>query len=69
MAEALGMRHKCGRGLLWGWWWPLGPKLVLNQMAAPVPEIMDDLCILFQSILLFLVFLLSHDVNSSFLVN
>jgi hypothetical protein len=30
-----------GRGLLRGWWWPVGPKLVSDQMAAPVPEIMD----------------------------
>jgi hypothetical protein len=22
-------------------WWPIGPKLVFNQMEAPVPEIMD----------------------------
>jgi hypothetical protein len=23
-------------------WWPVGPKLVFDQMAAPVPEIMDE---------------------------
>jgi hypothetical protein len=28
-------------GLLRGRWWPVGPKLVFDQMAAPVPEIMD----------------------------
>jgi hypothetical protein len=33
--------HKCGRRLLRGWWWPVGPKLVFDQMAAPVSEIMD----------------------------
>jgi hypothetical protein len=29
-----------GRGLLRGWWWPVGPKLVFEKMAAPVSEIM-----------------------------
>jgi hypothetical protein len=29
-------------GLLRGWWWPVGQKLVFDRMAAPVPEIMDD---------------------------
>jgi hypothetical protein len=29
-----------GSGLLQGWWWLVGPKLVFDQMAAPVPEIM-----------------------------
>jgi hypothetical protein len=24
-----------------GWWWAVGPKLVFDQMATPVPEIMD----------------------------
>jgi hypothetical protein len=41
MAEALGTVHTSGRGLLPGWWWPAGSKLVFDQMAAPVPEIMD----------------------------
>jgi hypothetical protein len=27
------------------WWWAIGPKLVFNQMEAPVPENMDDSCI------------------------
>jgi hypothetical protein len=31
----------CGRWLLQGLWWPVGPKLVFYQMVAPVPEIMD----------------------------
>jgi hypothetical protein len=35
------MVHKCGRRLLQGWWWPVGPKLVFVQMAASVLEIMD----------------------------
>jgi hypothetical protein len=30
------------RCILWGWWWPIGPELVFDRMAAPVPEIMDD---------------------------
>jgi hypothetical protein len=29
------------KGLLRGWWWTLGPKLVFNHLATPVPEIMD----------------------------
>jgi hypothetical protein len=41
MAESLGTVHTRRRGLLWGWWWPLGPKLVFDQMATPVPVIMD----------------------------
>jgi hypothetical protein len=42
MAEALGTAHTCGRGLLRGWWWPVGPELVFNQMTVPVPKIMDS---------------------------
>jgi hypothetical protein len=42
MPEALGTDHKCGRRLLGGWWWLIESKLVFGQMAAPVPEIMDD---------------------------
>jgi hypothetical protein len=30
-----------GRGLFRGSWWPVGPMLVFDQTAAPVPEIMD----------------------------
>jgi hypothetical protein len=41
MAEALGMMHAGGRGLLQGRWWTGGPKLVYNQIGAPVPEIMN----------------------------
>jgi hypothetical protein len=26
MVEALGKVHTQGRGLLWGWWWPVGPN-------------------------------------------
>jgi hypothetical protein len=45
VAKALGTVHTRGRGLLQGWWWPVGPKLVYDQMAAPVPEIMcGSLC-------------------------
>jgi hypothetical protein len=42
MAEALGTVHTHRMRLLGGCWWLVGPKLVLDQMAAPVPEIMDD---------------------------
>jgi hypothetical protein len=42
--------HTHGKGLLQGWWWLAGPKLVSDQMAAPVPEIIDDSwCILGES--------------------
>jgi hypothetical protein len=29
------------KGLLQGWWWPVGPKLVFDQMTARVPEVTD----------------------------
>jgi hypothetical protein len=38
-AEALRTVRTRGRGLFRGRWWPIGPKLVFNQMAALVPEI------------------------------
>jgi hypothetical protein len=41
MAEALGTVHMRGRGLLQQCWFPVGPKLVSDQMATAVPEIMD----------------------------
>jgi hypothetical protein len=41
MAKLIGTVHTCGRGLLRGWWLPVGPKLVFDHMAATVPEIMD----------------------------
>jgi hypothetical protein len=41
MALALESEHTRGRELLRWWWWPVGQKLVFDQMAAPVPEIMD----------------------------
>jgi hypothetical protein len=41
MSEALRTVHTRGSGLLWGWWWLVGPKLFFDQIAAPVPEIMD----------------------------
>jgi hypothetical protein len=44
-AETLGIAHTHGRGLLQGCWWPVGPKLVFDQTAALVPEIMDTPCI------------------------
>jgi hypothetical protein len=30
-------------GLLGGWWWPVGSKLVFDRMAASVPEMMDKI--------------------------
>jgi hypothetical protein len=39
MAEALGMVQMRRRGLFRGCCRPVSPKLVLAQMAAPVPEI------------------------------
>jgi hypothetical protein len=42
MAEALGTVHVCGMGLFRERWWPVGRKLAYGQMAAPVPEIMDN---------------------------
>jgi hypothetical protein len=41
MAEALGTVHTRGWGLLRGWWWTVGLKLVFYKLAAPVPKIMD----------------------------
>jgi hypothetical protein len=41
MAEAMRKVHTCGRDLLRRQWWPVGPKLVFDQMPTPVPEIMD----------------------------
>jgi hypothetical protein len=39
MSEMLGALHMCRTGLLQGSWWPIGPTLAFDQMAAPVPEI------------------------------
>jgi hypothetical protein len=41
MVEALGTVQTRGRGLVRRWCWPVDPTLVFDQMAAPVPEIMD----------------------------
>jgi hypothetical protein len=41
ITETLGTVHTCGMGLLRGLRWPLGRKLVFEQIAAPVPEIVD----------------------------
>jgi hypothetical protein len=41
MAQVLGTVHTRGRGQFRGWQWPVGPKLIFDQMAAAVPEIMD----------------------------
>jgi hypothetical protein len=46
MVEALGTVLTSGRELFRGWWWPMGPKLVFDHIAAPVPEIMyGSLCV------------------------
>jgi hypothetical protein len=42
MAEALGTVHARGSGLLQWKWWPVGPKLFFDQIAAQVLKIMDD---------------------------
>jgi hypothetical protein len=47
MTEALGIVHMHGRRLLWEWWWPVVPKLVFDQMAAPVLEIICHLSFVF----------------------
>jgi hypothetical protein len=35
----LGTVHMCRSGLLWGWWWPVGLKLIFDKTPASVPEI------------------------------
>jgi hypothetical protein len=44
MAEVLGTVRMHRRGLLRWWWWPVGPKLVFDQMAASVLEINCSCC-------------------------
>jgi hypothetical protein len=39
--QVLGIVHVRERGLLGGWWWPVGPKLVFDHMRAKIVEIMD----------------------------
>jgi hypothetical protein len=34
----LWMEHTHGRGLLWGWWWPVGSKLVLLPDVSTSPR-------------------------------
>jgi hypothetical protein len=34
--------HTHAKGPLWGWWWPVDPKLIFEQLVTPVPEIIDD---------------------------
>jgi hypothetical protein len=36
------MAHTRRKELLWGWWWPVAKKLVLDQIVTSVPEIMDN---------------------------
>jgi hypothetical protein len=38
--RSAGMLHKHGKGILQELWLPVGPTLVFNHMAAPVPESM-----------------------------
>jgi hypothetical protein len=47
MGEALGTVHTRERGPLRGRWWPVGPKLVFDQLTAPVPEFIDHLLYFF----------------------
>jgi hypothetical protein len=42
ISEALGTVHTRWWGLLRMRWWPVDPKLIFDQMATPVLEIMDD---------------------------
>jgi hypothetical protein len=42
MVEVIGTVHMRTRGLLQGWWLPVGRKLIFDQMVPPVPEIMDE---------------------------
>jgi hypothetical protein len=42
MTETLVEAHTHGRGLLRGWWWPVGPQLVFDQVVSPVPDIIED---------------------------
>jgi hypothetical protein len=42
MVEVLGMVNTHRKGLLRGRWWLVGPRLIFDQVAAPVPEIMDS---------------------------
>lgn len=41
MVEVLGMAHTSAEGLLQCCWWPVGSKLVLTRLTAPVPETMN----------------------------
>jgi hypothetical protein len=39
----MGIVHMHGRGIFQRQWWLVGPKLLFEQVAAPVPEIIDEL--------------------------
>jgi hypothetical protein len=39
--QVLGTVHMHRRELLWRWWWPVGTKLIFDQVAALVPAVMD----------------------------
>jgi hypothetical protein len=45
MTKALRMVHTHGRGLLWGWWWSVGPKLVFDQIDSTSPGIYEYLIV------------------------
>jgi hypothetical protein len=55
--------HTLWRGLLRKWWWSVGPKLVLDQMVAPVPEIMDIGSSSFSSRYLLLYFIQGDNIH------
>jgi hypothetical protein len=40
MEEALRTLHTCGKELLQGCWWSLGPKLLFDHMSAPVLKLL-----------------------------
>jgi hypothetical protein len=41
MSDTLGTVHMCEKELLQAQWCPVDPKLVFDQMEAPVSEVMD----------------------------
>jgi hypothetical protein len=53
MAEVKGMVHMGGKRLLQGWWCPVCRKLAFDQMAAPVPDMMDTGFLYFSHCLVF----------------
>jgi hypothetical protein len=60
MAEALGTVHTCRRGLLWGWWWPVGPKLVWPDVSTSPGNYEYHHVFVFSSAPLNVMFLMWH---------